>query len=272
MKVPTEPCTLFSPLAMAERLCVRRQPYFWDCGCVCEGVLKWVWLWLLVWARVRGVCHLVVCVRGWNWMWLWLRVVCVWCTAPEAGSSSCASVTTLPVSAAIHMLLCPGMWPGGKGKVRQAVAHSRIHTHTHTVIQVTIVCCIWHACTADNDWQRANTGAKCYDVPCRVCCLPLFYYYCKCIPQQPLCTTIRIMKHQYKKQKRMKLSSYPCWWENSWRCSLLVSWVSGVVSKSVRRAGWEGDCRGWRWSARLHSQLFSACGDGAAPCSGRDGI
>lgn len=111
---PSEPCTPLSPLAMAERLCVRRQPYL----CVCDGVLllKWVWLWLLVWARARGACcQWVVCVRGWNWMWLWLRVCAWWVTAPEAGSSSCSSaLTTLLLSAAIHTLWCSGMRPRGK--------------------------------------------------------------------------------------------------------------------------------------------------------------
>lgn len=121
---PSEPCTPLSPLAMAERLCVRRQPYL----CVCDGVLllKWVWLWLLVWARARGACcQWVVCVRGWNWMWLWLRVCVWWVTAPETGSSSCSSaLTTLLLSAAIHMLWCSGMRPRGKTKVRQVVSHT----------------------------------------------------------------------------------------------------------------------------------------------------
>lgn len=107
---PPEPCAAFSPLVMAERLCVRRQPYFW--GCVCEAALKWLWLWLLVWARARGACLWALCVTGWIWMWLWLRV---WVTAPEDGSSSFSSVTTLPLFAAIHMLLCPGTRPGGEG-------------------------------------------------------------------------------------------------------------------------------------------------------------
>lgn len=130
---PSEPCTPLSPLAMAERLCVRRQPYL----CVCDGVLllKWVWLWLLVWARARGACcQWVVCVRGWNWMWLWLRVCVWWVTAPEAGSSSCSSaLTTLLLSAAIHMLWCSGMRPRGKTKVRQVVSHTHFFKGTFSV-------------------------------------------------------------------------------------------------------------------------------------------
>lgn len=106
MSFPAERCAPLSPLVMAERLCVRRQPYL--CGCACETALKWVWLWLLVWARVRGICHWVVCVTGWNWMWLWLRV-CVRAPDPEVGSSSCSRRTALSFFAAIHVLLwCPG--------------------------------------------------------------------------------------------------------------------------------------------------------------------
>lgn len=112
---PAETCAPLSPLVMAERLCVRRQPYL--CGCVWETLLKWVWLWLLVWARARGVCRWAVCVTGWNWMWLWLRV-CVRALDSEVGSSSCSRPTAISFFAAIHVLLwCPGMKQSQAGGV-----------------------------------------------------------------------------------------------------------------------------------------------------------
>lgn len=125
MSFPAETCAPLSPLVMAERLCVRRQPYL--CGCACETVLKWVWLWLLVWARARGVCHWVVCVTGWNWMWLWLRV-CVRAPDPEVGSSSCSRRTAPSFFAAIHLLLwCPEMKPEWGKKKTQSQAGGGTH-------------------------------------------------------------------------------------------------------------------------------------------------
>lgn len=131
MSFPAEPCTPLSPLVIAERLCVRRQLY-----CVREAVMKRVWLWLLLCERVA--CHWVVRVRGWNWMWLWLRVCAwdVWVTAPEAGSSSCSSVTTLLLSEAIHMLLCYMEW-SQEGRAESGSATlTREQKHTCSYLQI----------------------------------------------------------------------------------------------------------------------------------------
>lgn len=104
--LPGDPCAPFSPLVMAETPCVRRQPYV--CACVCAGVMKCAWLWLLVCVRVT--CHCAVRARGWKWM-CWPRAAAV-----DARSSSCSSVTSLPPYAAIHAPLCSGMKPEGRAK------------------------------------------------------------------------------------------------------------------------------------------------------------
>lgn len=95
-------------------------------------------------------------------------------------------------------------------------------THAHTVpwtvfsynplkvTQVTIVCCIWHACTADYDWQRANTGAKCYHVPCRnVLSALVFTITASASLSSHSAQTTTTLKHK-KKENQKKTELTPC--------------------------------------------------------------